>query len=353
MDISVIIPIYNSEKELKRMLDCVVAQTFRDIEIICVDDGSTDSSGKICDDYARKDSRFKVVHQKNKGVSAARNTGLSLASGKYVSFLDSDDIIELHMLEKLFDAARDNAADLVTCDLVCNNDHIKCNLEERIYHKKELFNEVLPRFTQGNSIAVFCPVNKLYRRSMLLEHQISWNENISFQEDLMFTVTVFACASSMVYVKGAYYHYLQESGGLCSSYRENAGNKFIYARNEFDRLIKKYQMVNLDYPSFNSAFLYNITFYIYRSLYNIKDNKYRNKLIADVLNDELTKRICDNLLDSASSFDRRIAYAIAKRHFKVAILLIKFVHSGRAAKLQHFISRLRGNKPTSHSYRNL
>lgn len=224
MEISVVIPIYNAEKGLREMLDSVVGQTFHNFEVICVDDGSTDNSGKICEYYSSMDSRFKVIHQTNKGVSAARNTGLRLASGKYISFLDGDDIIVPQMFEKLYAATLGNDADIVTCDLSLNNEYIKCNLQERIYKKRELFNEILPRFTTGNSIAIFCPVNKLYRRKLLVENKISWNECISFQEDLMFTVTAFACAKSLVYISGAYYNYLQKTGGLCTKYRQNAGN---------------------------------------------------------------------------------------------------------------------------------
>lgn len=122
MDISVIIPVYNTSQRLKSMLECVMNQTMHDIEIILVDDGSTDASGKICDDYACWDSRFKVIHQSNQGVSVARNTGLNIAQGKYICFLDSDDDIDLCMLEKLHNAAIQADADIVTCDLCCNNE---------------------------------------------------------------------------------------------------------------------------------------------------------------------------------------------------------------------------------------
>lgn len=100
-------------------------------------------------------------------------------------------------------------------------------------------------------------------------------------------------------------------------------------------------MINLDYSSFNLVFLYNIGYYIYRSLHHVQDIQLRNRLITEVLNNELTNKICNELIKSAHSFDRRIACAIATNHFKAAIILIKFVHSGRAAKLQHIISNLR------------
>lgn len=160
----------------------------------------------------------------------------------------------------------------------------------------------------------------------------------------MFVVTVLACAETLSYVPGAYYHYIQQAGGLCSTYRQMAGRQFIYARNEFDRLIEKYGMVNIDYATFNSAYIYNIGYYVYRTLYNVKDKQKKQQLIADVLTDDLTVRICENLSNSGASFDKRIATAIVKRNFKIAIMLIKFVYSGRAAKLQRFLARIRNCK---------
>ena len=101
--ISVIIPVYNTEKYLRQCLDTVVAQTLKDIEIILVDDGSTDDSLLICQEYAQKDSRIHVYHQENQGAGPARNYGIKVAKGQYFSFLDSDDLFKLDMLERLYD----------------------------------------------------------------------------------------------------------------------------------------------------------------------------------------------------------------------------------------------------------
>ena len=99
--ISVIVPIYNVEKYLIKCIESIINQTYKDLEIILVDDGSTDSSGKICDEFATKDNRIKVIHKKNGGLSSARNIGLDICKGNYISFIDSDDYIELDMYEKM------------------------------------------------------------------------------------------------------------------------------------------------------------------------------------------------------------------------------------------------------------
>lgn len=113
--ISVIIPVYNVEQYLRRCLDSVVAQTYQNLEIICVDDGSVDHSGKICDQYAARDARIKVIHQENQGLSAARNRGLDAAEGEYIAFVDSDDYILEDMYKKMLDKLLDYNVDLCVC----------------------------------------------------------------------------------------------------------------------------------------------------------------------------------------------------------------------------------------------
>ena len=111
--VSVILPVYNVEKYIRQCLDSIVNQTLKDIQIICVDDGSTDSSPEIIEEYARKDSRVIAIHQENGGAGAARNNGLRHAAGKYLSFLDSDDFFELNMLEEAYNCAEQYGADFV------------------------------------------------------------------------------------------------------------------------------------------------------------------------------------------------------------------------------------------------
>ena len=116
--VSIIVPVYNVEKYLRRCIDSILRQTLTDIEVILVDDGSFDSSGKICEEYARKDSGLRVIHQKNAGVAVARNTGLDIASGDYIAFVDSDDYIEPNMYQSMMQVANQYDCDVVLCDCV-------------------------------------------------------------------------------------------------------------------------------------------------------------------------------------------------------------------------------------------
>ena len=167
--ISIIIPIYKVEPYLRRCLDSVLAQTYTDLQIILVDDGSPDGCGAICDEYAAKDSRIEVIHQENRGLSGARNAGLALAKGEYIAFLDSDDYVDETMYEKLLQVLLENDADIAECgyrwvkpDVTYDRENtgkvdIYTNLEalEMLYFGDQMFG--------GISIVVW---NKLYRAEL-------------------------------------------------------------------------------------------------------------------------------------------------------------------------------------------
>lgn len=113
--ISIIVPVYNVEKYLNKCIDSIINQTYKNIEIILVDDGSTDNSGKICDEYLLRDSRIKVIHKNNGGLSSARNEGINISSGEYIGFVDSDDWVEPNMYEEMYKKILYSNADIVDC----------------------------------------------------------------------------------------------------------------------------------------------------------------------------------------------------------------------------------------------
>lgn len=116
--LSIIVPIYNAQNHLKKCIESIINQTEKDIEIILIDDGSTDDSLKICNEYQRKDFRINVIHQNNSGVSIARNQGIKIAKGEYIGFVDSDDWIDLDMFKRLLEEAKKTDADIVMCDAI-------------------------------------------------------------------------------------------------------------------------------------------------------------------------------------------------------------------------------------------
>lgn len=209
--VSIVIPVYNTEQYLDECLRSVTGQSLRDLDIICIDDGSTDASGAILDDWASRDKRIRVIHQDNAGVSHARNVGLSVAIGEYLCFVDSDDYVSLVMCESLFELAQKEQADIVvfggqtfptvgwidwcmdTSDEVCRNDSF-----EALFKK------------QGSN-PLMC--NKMYRRSLLEANGIRFNEGLKLGEDNAFQFCVFPHASVIAYCSDMFYFYRCEREG--------------------------------------------------------------------------------------------------------------------------------------------
>lgn len=212
--ISVIIPIYNVEKFLAKCLDSIVAQTYINWEAILVDDGSPDNCGMICDEYAKKDSRFKVIHQKNGGVSIARQTGLDNTTGEYIIHCDPDDWIEETLLEEMFDCATSNNADMVICDLKENNDG-----------KENIVRMGLPPVTDGKKIQRLlieqkihgsC-CNKLIRAELCKVIKFSPKE-ICLSEDELYNIRLLNNNIKVNYLPKALYVYrINNEGSLCHS----------------------------------------------------------------------------------------------------------------------------------------
>ena len=345
MKVSVIIPVYNTEKYLTRCLDSVINQTYRDLEILVIDDGSTDGSGKIADEYAKKDNRVRVFHKANGGVSSARNLGLREAAGEFIAFVDSDDVIRPTMYKGLVSVCETHHVDIVTGDFIVDGVTVANSLDaNRVYSENEIRETVLPAFTHEGTIGIMEFKTKLFRTELIKGNEIWFYEGFSFQEDLMFMINIYAYAKSLYYLPEAFYEYYPISGGLYTSYRENGGERFIEARKLIVSLIQQYEIPNIDWNTFNNGFLYNISFYVYRTTNYVKDKKKQKSLINHTLSDETVVSCCKDLAETATSFDRRIATAIAKHQLQKAIFLIKFVYSGKAAKLQKVVSEIRGNQ---------
>ncbi|MDD6285332.1 MAG: glycosyltransferase family 2 protein, partial [Methanobacteriaceae archaeon] len=208
--ISVIIPIFNTRKFLNKCLDSLLNQSLTDIEIICVDDGSTDNSLKILKSYANKDDRVKVLTRENNGAGAARNLGLKYVNGKYILFVDSDDWFEEDGLKLLYDKAEQLNVDLLLFDSIEHkiNNQVA---ERRFFNKNEddFSNLVFDYHYKNNKLVMnsfFVPWTKLYRTKFLLDKNIKFSE-IPIFEDMFFNVAVTTLASKIAYYPKILYHY--------------------------------------------------------------------------------------------------------------------------------------------------
>ena len=208
--VSVLVPIYNVEKYLPKCLDSLCAQTLKDIEFICINDGSTDDSGNILQAYAKKDSRFKIINKTNSGYGDSMNVGLNEAKGEFIGIVESDDFAEPDMFEKLYSLAYDNQLDIVksNCFFYSTKDGAECN------EKVDVFDELPVN-------QVFCPMDKpslfwklqtiwtaIYKRQHLINNCIKFNNTpgASYQ-DVSFVFQNYACADRMMLVSDAYLHY--------------------------------------------------------------------------------------------------------------------------------------------------
>lgn len=255
--ISVIIPVYNVEKYLHRCLDSVIAQTYQNLEIICVDDGSIDDSGNICDQYAVRDARIKVIHQENQGPSAARNRGLDAADGEYIAFVDSDDYILEDMYKKMLDKLLNYNVDLCVCqwqyEFSDGRQVVKRkNIDPTIYGRKASLEFVrflyMGNYENGVVVAAW---NKLYRRALL--DKIRFEGRI--HEDEAFCGRIMAKNISVYVMEEQFYVYAQNGDSLTN--KPFSANKFFF----LDTLAERRELFKSD------AFIRQETEQLYCNMY--------------------------------------------------------------------------------------
>lgn len=243
--ISVIVPVYNVEKYLEKCIKSIINQTYHNLEIILVNDGSKDNSGKICDFWEEKDPRIKVIHKENGGLSDARNTGMKIAKGEYIGFVDSDDYINSNFYEILMMNINRYKADISTCS-------IRKFSEEEVLDESLSLNEKVYTFITEEALSDLIDENilnqtvwnKLYKREVI--------NNIYFEfgkihEDVFWTYQVFGNAKKVVFVNQELYYYLQRLGSIMNSKFSKAridaleakANRVKYMEKNFPSLVLK------------------------------------------------------------------------------------------------------------------
>lgn len=234
--ISIILPIYNVEIYLDRCMDTLLKQTMKNIEIIMVDDGSPDKCPEMCDAYALKDDRVKVIHKKNGGLGLARNSGLEVATGEYVAFVDSDDYVTLDMCEKLYKAAKKNDADIVYggiyYDDTKNKRLSKCVEDETVWKGKDKVKELLLDFiatkpeNSKDTIMEVSVWKSLFRRSIFEDNNVRFvSERQFISEDVIFDIDFFQHCNCVVAIPDAVYFYCVNPNSLSKSFRTDRFKK--------------------------------------------------------------------------------------------------------------------------------
>ncbi len=235
--VSVIIPVYNVEKYLKRCLDSLVNQTFNDIEIICINDGSTDNSLKIIEEYAQKDSRIKLFSQENKGSATARNVGLDNANGEYLMFCDSDDWYESQMVEKMFSAIEKENVDLVVCDVNIVIDETNDRKDDTVYPRLGFIGKV--DFNSNIKIKDKVKVllwKKIFRKSLVDKYNIRFPDGHK-QEDCTFIRQYVLVAKNAYGLNEKLYNYVYRTGSVMSKAFDKGAKDCLDTLYCFDNLL--------------------------------------------------------------------------------------------------------------------
>lgn len=306
MKISIIVPIYNVEKYLKRCIDSILAQNYTDFELLLIDDGSTDKSGNLCDEYKLKDARIRVFHKENGGVSTARNLGLQNASGEWITFVDSDDYIENDYLYKLY-------KNLSTSELVVSA-YIYESTKENVIEKLSNENIIISSGNLNDLLmrgAFMTPICKLFSRDIITNNNIKFDDKIHSGEDTLFVYTYLYYVTNVTTIENVLYHYCITGSGLSTKVLKL--NEYNYMLDSFYERLKYFEEKYVDYDMslryvyivfeiflklINNSNSYSRNFFVRKKTYKkILESKHFNYLLKDhkVLSKGVKRKIFDFL----------------------------------------------------------
>ena len=242
--VSIIVPVYNAQKYLRECLESIINQTYYDIEILCINDGSRDSSLSILNEYKEKDKRINVINKENTGVSKTRNLGIDNAQGNYIIFVDADDKIDKFMIEKMMRIVTKNQAEIV----VCSNNLIDKNSKERSLNIKSQYKECDNMkikekercFEYLYDLGLGIPIwNKLLKKQFLIENQIRFSENMTYDEDMFFSWTCVLYAKSIHIIDEPLYKYRLTLSSSIMRYHENLFDKYQVEFFKISKIMKE------------------------------------------------------------------------------------------------------------------
>lgn len=298
--ISIIVPVYNVGYYLRNCLESILAQTFTDFEVIVVNDGSTDSSGVICDEFADQDNRIKVIHKDYGGVSSARNAGLNKANGDFIGFVDGDDKIETEMYEKLYKLCLETGSDISICKLGREIDGrlINPNLDKEAII--ELSNEEAMRELFKGKLFRFSLCNKLFRKQCF--SGVTFPEG-RIHEDLSTTYKLFGNTGKSVYTSYIGYIYVKRSQSiLTSQFSSKRLDAFIGWEEIFEYMNSKYKQL---LKEVNKTFVYSCVDYIYYVLNQVHDYEKQKKYLL-FIQSQLRKNLLNSVVNTKLSLKYKL-----------------------------------------------
>ncbi|OZG61331.1 glycosyl transferase family 2 [Bifidobacterium lemurum] len=337
--VSVIVPVYGVEQYLEKSVSSIVDQTYQALDIVLVDDGSPDNCPALCDAWAERDNRIRVVHKVNGGLGSARNAGLDIAYGTYVCFIDSDDYIEPDMIETMTRQALSHQAQMVICGTI--NERYDCGKYSLLgtntmtFAATECNDEVkslIPTLMQSS----YCiPAwNKLYWKAFLDECKARFDETVNVGEDSLFNVSLYTNLDRLVCIPDAAYHYISRSGSLCNRFNPRwfIDRRKLYAHERV--LLRDWsdQALNL----FANEFVFQtgvILSFLYEDC-SKETKRLRRAMIQTIADDELVKQVCREIQTAG------LRNEITKRVLDTNNPLILSAYGWAVA----FVKRIRGGR---------
>lgn len=324
--ISVIIPAYNAEKYIEKCIQSILEQTYRDFELLIIDDGSVDNTAAICVQYAQIDARIRYLFQENAGVSAARNYGLRESRGQYIAFVDSDDWIDIHYLEVLYETIYDN--DLAMCGyFIQSENECKRIVEPELYHLKSIEPFVTNEKSKTQDGIIYSSSScgyvwrTLLRKSVILSGNLWFNEKLFYCEDLLFLlqyILLIGCNKVHYNDRSIYTYYQHDDSALAKKYKINLDDNYLCLNSELVKLIMKSNIT----PSKKAALVSAVDYRAVSHIIKNESERVQGKYLAATLRELKQKKL--SLMVNWSAIRQALFDGELKCMLKLLLLKCKF-----------------------------
>lgn len=325
--ISVIVPVYNVQKYLDECIKSILNQTFTDFELILVNDGSTDNSGSICDEYEKSEERVKVIHQENSGVSCARNKGIEISRGQYITFIDSDDFIDKFFFKEAIKVLLENKSDIyisgVQMETWESDDIVETSLysikKSQFYTIKELLENMEVSYPQ---ICICGPWCKFYKSSIIKDNGLFFDSDLCYGEDTFFNLSVFKNSKNAFFSNKCFYHYRRaEKDSLYSKFHKDIYEvvKLVYGK--MRDLFEYLQCTDVAKKRFEKMYFNLLVggIHEYYRFYKKTTNKEKKMLIKKISDDPFAFKNGIRNLDGAKN---KVFYVLFKLKLHMLIAMI-------------------------------
>lgn len=328
INVSIIVPCYKVEAFLDRCMNSLLNQTMRNIEIILVDDGSPDICPQLCEDYANKDSRVRVIHKKNQGLGLARNSGLEIAKGEYVAFVDSDDFVSTNMYESMYMEAKEHHVDAVFCNFFTeqpngtwhNSGEVKVNTNwsGNMVRKFMLDMIASPPHISSERLYQMSVWHAIYKRSIILKYDLKFlSERVVGSEDIPFQIDFLKNANSIAYIQNPFYYYCYNGKSLTTNYKMDM----------FERYKNLYRILREKTAEIPGALVRVNRFFIGYSRYCIRhiavlDKQEGKVTLEELLGDEIWIQVNRKFKPSYLPVKQRIFYWLTLHKCKKGLVLL-------------------------------